>query len=107
MRFNSLFHSQIIKHVIKRSLTPGSVYKQALLRCVLRKDTLRLFPIWAKPSLIKDLQTEPKKVLCVGLVKQEQSAWFTRTNEPVNGIFAVFFVYIVSFRYLLFYLDKK
>ena len=33
------------------------------------------------PSLTKDLQTEPKKVLCVGVVRQMQSAWFIQTNN--------------------------
>ena len=34
---------------------------------------------WA--SLTKEIQTEPKKVLCVSVVIQTQSAWFIRTNE--------------------------
>ena len=32
-----------------------------------------LFPLWW-PSLTKDLQTEHEKVLCVGVVRQTQSA---------------------------------
>ena len=37
-----------------------------------------VYPLWW-PSLTKDLQTEPKKMLYVGVVKQTQNAWFMRT----------------------------
>ena len=32
---------------------------------------------------MKDLQIKPKKVLCVGMVRQTQRAWFIRTNGPI------------------------
>ena len=35
-------------------------------------------------SLTKDLQTEPKKVLCVGVVRQTHSVWFMRTNDQYH-----------------------
>ena len=34
-----------------------------------------IYPLWW-PRLTKDLQTELKKVLCVGVVRQTRSAWF-------------------------------
>ena len=39
-----------------------------------------VYPLWW-PNLTIDLQTEPKKVLCGGLVRQTQSAWLEQTNE--------------------------
>ena len=45
-------------------------------------------PLWW-PSLTKDLQTEPKKVLCVAVVRQMQRAWFLRTNERLEQFSAL------------------
>ena len=33
------------------------------------------------PNLKKDLQTEPQKMLCAGVVKQAQIAWLIPTNN--------------------------
>ena len=66
-------------------------------RCVLEKHILLLFPNGAKQSTCcggptwRDLQTELKKVLCVGAIWQKQSAWLIRTNS-------FFHVYLKLFR---------
>ena len=39
-----------------------------------------VYPLWWS-SLTKNLQTEPQKVLCVGMVRQAQGARFIHTNE--------------------------
>ena len=38
------------RSVIEKLLTPGSILELAMRHCVLREDTLRLFPIGAKKS---------------------------------------------------------
>ena len=57
--------------MIERLLAPDSISDLAIYRCILGKDTLRLFPIEAKqstPFLVaylddtKNLQTEPPKI---------------------------------------------
>ena len=40
--------------------------------------------VW--PRLTKNLQTEPKKVLWVGGIRQTHGAWFIRTNEQTYEI---------------------
>ena len=56
-------------------------------RCVLGKDALHLFLIETKQftrcsgCFTGDLQTEPKKVLCVGVVIQMQIVLFIQTNN--------------------------
>ena len=57
------------------------------MRFVLGKDISRIshwdqavYELWW-PSQTKDLQTEPKEVLCVGVVEKRHSAWFTPTDE--------------------------
>ena len=56
--------------VIERLLTTGSIAEPAMHRCVIRKDTLRLFYLCGQavyllwwPSLTKDLQTELKSAM--------------------------------------------
>ena len=40
-----------------------------------------VYPMW-RPSLMKDLQRElPKRVLCRGVVGQENSVWFIQANK--------------------------
>ena len=57
--------------MIERLLTPGSIFKQTMRRCVVGKDTLSLFPIPGQAvylllsiSLTEDLQTGPDKRCC-------------------------------------------
>ena len=38
------------------------------------------------PSLTKNLQIKPKKVLCVGVVRQTHSGWFVRMNDLANRL---------------------
>ena len=59
---------------------PGSIPVLSKRRCVVGKDSS--LSLW--PSLTKDLQTEPKKVLCVGVVFTGASAWFIPMNERTN-----------------------
>ena len=67
--------------MIERLPTLGSIPELAMRRCVLKKYISRLFSIGAKQT--NDMQTEPKKVICVDVVGQMQSAWFIRTNESL------------------------
>ena len=60
--------------MIEKLPTLGSIPEQAMRRCVFKKYISRLFSIGAKQT--KDIQTEPKKVICVDVVGQLQSAWF-------------------------------
>ena len=52
--------------MIERLLTLDSIPELAMSRCVLKKYISRLFSIGAKQT--KDMQTEPKKVICVDVV---------------------------------------
>ena len=60
--------------MIERLPTLRSILELAMRRCVLKKYISRLFFIGAKQT--NDMQTEPKKVICVDVVGQMQSAWF-------------------------------
>ena len=55
----------------------------AVCSCVLGKDTDCLFPF--EPVVVawpdEKLETETKKVLCVGVVGQKKSAWFIQRNK--------------------------
>ena len=68
-------------------------YQTDIASLVLGKDTLRFFSIQAKqlwwPSWTKKLANRTKKVLCVGVVRQTQSAWFLRTNERPHSAYRV------------------
>ena len=76
------------KLVIKRLLTLGSLSKQAKCHWVLGKDTLCLFSFGASNLVTVVAQPDErhvnktkKKVLCVGVVRQMQNAWFIWTNK--------------------------
>ena len=71
--------------MIEMLLTPGSIPELAMRHCVLKKYISPLFFIGAKQT--KDLQIEPKKVICVDVVRQTQSAWFMQGNELVTSWF--------------------
>ena len=66
-----------LRLMIKRLLTLGSIPKVAMRRCVLGKDTLRLFPVWdeavypvSRTSLTKDLQNITQKGVSAGAVSR-------------------------------------
>ena len=86
--FNFLFRFQHSLADTER-LIPGSIPELVMHRCVLGKGTLRVFPIRAKqlwwPSLTEDLPTELEEVLCVGVVRQAQSACFIQTNTVLSS----------------------
>ena len=73
---------------IERLLTPGSIPKLAMRRCVLGKGTLGLFPPWRRSGLPvvvaqpdeRLAKAELKRNACVCVIRQEQNAWLTRAN---------------------------
>ena len=71
--------------MIERLLTPGSIRELAMCPCVYGKDTLCLYLIGA--SLINVMAqpdkrlTTQKRVVCVGVVRQTQSAEFIHKND--------------------------
>ena len=85
---NSLFRFQHSPADTEK-LTTGSISELAMRRCVLGKDTSRVFPIRAKQlwwhNLTEYLQTELEEVLCVGVLRQTPSAWFMRTNADLSS----------------------
>ena len=70
-------HWYSVRLVIQRLRAAGSIPELALRRCALGNDTLRfhwgqaVYWLWW-PSLTKDLQTEPKKAICFGVVDRRR-----------------------------------
>ena len=72
-------------HLYLRSTSLWMPYEKKSLRLVTYLFMLRLLHCFIKKmwwfSLTKHLQKQPKKVLCSGVVRKMQSAWFVPTNE--------------------------
>ena len=69
--------------MIERLLTPGSIPKLAVRRCVLLKDTFRLIVIWAKQLTSVEAQSDEG---LANRTQKESSALLRLDRRRVPGL---------------------